>query len=200
MMAKRGSDSTSTYALQGKSLAEILKEIEKKGPKDPSDGKRYAGLCTGKMTLQIGKDDFAFVTTPDKAPVEVKASLDGGSFTSSTTTMLPKLVADKNLSPTALKEWNRFRIATVKHEDGHADSYFELAKTLCSEAIALSAIGTGKDEKTAKINAQNALLKVLATTFGGSTLPDRIKDDAKDYDKRTKHGESQGALLKASIV
>ena len=200
MMAKRGSDSTSTYALQGKSLADLLKEIEKKGPKDPSDGKRYAGLCTGKLTLLIGKGDFKFVTTPNKTPIEITASLEGGSFTSSTTTVLPKLVADKNLSPTALKEWNRFRIATVKHEDGHADSYFDLAKTLCSEAIALSAIGAGKDEKTAQTNAQNALLKVLGTTFGGSTLPDRIKADAKAYDNRTKHGESQGALLKTSIV
>ena len=200
MMAKRGSASTSTYTVQGQSLAELMKEIEKKGPKDPNDGKRYAGLCTGKMTLQIGKDDFAFVTTPNKTPVEVKATIDGGAFISSSTTMLPKLSSEKGLSPAALKEWNRFLAATEKHEDGHADSYYELAKTLCGEASALSAIGTGKDEKHAQVNAQNALVAILAKTFGGTTLPDRIKAETKDYDKKTKHGESQGAVLKTSIV
>lgn len=200
MMAKRGSASTSNYTVRGKSLDELNKQIAKLGPKDPNDGKRYAGLCTGKMTLQIGKDDFAFVTTPNKTPVEVKATIAGGAFISSSTTQLPKIASERDLSPTALKEWDRFVTATEKHEEGHDDSFYELAKTLCSEANALSAVATGKDEKHAQVAAQNALVALLAKTFGGSVLPNRLKADTKAYDNRTKHGESQGAVLKTSIT
>jgi hypothetical protein len=36
-----------TYSVAGKTLADIHKDIQKKGPVDPNEGKRYAGSCLG---------------------------------------------------------------------------------------------------------------------------------------------------------
>ncbi|MEP6739274.1 MAG: DUF922 domain-containing protein [Caldimonas sp.] len=199
MIAKRGSSSNTSYTISGKTLDEINTEIDKKGPKDPNESSRYAGSCKGKIDLAIGANDFEFETKAGSSPLEVTAKLKGGSVTSSCTVTLPKLASEKALSATALKEWKRFLIATSNHEDGHADSYYALAVTLAGEIGAVTATGTGKDEKTARIAAQKAFVAQLAKTYGGTTLDDRIKADTKAYDAKTKHGESQGAKLKTSI-
>jgi predicted secreted Zn-dependent protease len=199
MNAKRGSSSSTEYTVTGKTLVDIDKEIDKKGPKDPNESARYAGSCKGKIDLQIGARDFEFVTTQGSSPLEVTARLKGGSVTSSCVVTLPKLASEKTLSAPALKEWKRFLSATSNHEDGHADSYYALAVTLAGEMVAMASTGTGKDEKTAQVAAQKALIASLAKTYGGTVLDDRVKADAKAYDAKTKHGESQGAKLKTSI-
>ena len=60
MIAKRGSVSTSSYKVSGNTLAEIDADIDKRGPKDLNDGKRYAGLSVGRIDLAIAPGDFAF--------------------------------------------------------------------------------------------------------------------------------------------
>lgn len=200
MNARKGNVSTTGYTLRGKTLAEIDKEIDTKGPRDPNESARYAGSCLGKIDLVIGSNDLSFETQAGKSPLEVKATLKGGTLTSTCQMTLPKLASEKVLTPAALKEWKRFRAATERHEDGHADSYFALAETLAGEASELSAVGKGKDEKAAKADAQKAMLELLKKTYGGTVLSDRIKAAAKAYDKKTNHGVSQGAVLKTSIV
>ena len=86
------------------------------------------------------------------------------------------------------------------HEQGHADSYFDLATTMAAEFNALTATGEGKDERTAQVAAQKALIALMSKTYGGSVLGDRIKADAATYDGKNKHGASQGAVLDASIT
>jgi predicted secreted Zn-dependent protease len=200
MIAKRGSVSTSTYKVSGKTLAEIDADIDKRGPKDLNDGKRYAGLSVGRIDLAIVSGDFAFASQGSAAPVEMTATLKGGSVTASCSVTLPKLEGEKALSPAALKEWKRFLDATEKHEDGHFDAYFDLAKDIAADIAAMSVTGKGKDERTAKLLAQKAFVEQLARTYGGSVLSDRVKASAKAYDGKTKHGEAQGAVLKTSIT
>lgn len=200
MDAKRGSTSTTTYTVSGKTLDDLDKEIAKKGPKDPNESKRYAGSCLGKITLAIGGGDFRFETKAGSSPVEVTATLKGGSVTSSCVVTMPKLATEKALTPTALKEWKRFVIATGVHEDGHADSCYALAVTIAKELAAMSAAGKAADEKAAKAAAQRALVAAMSSAYGGSVLSDRVNGDIKAYDGKTKHGGSQGAVLKTSIL
>ena len=200
MTAKKGTTSSKTYAVSGKTLEEINKDMMKKGPTDPNESKRYSGSCKGNLVVAIGGSDFQFETTPDSSPVEVTAKLKAGTLTSNAEITTPKLASEKGLSPDALKEWKRFLSKVLVHEQGHADSYLELASTMSDEFNALSATGTGKDEKSAQVAAQKALVDLMGKTFGGTVLGDRIKADAAAYDAKTKHGASQGAVLDASIT
>ena len=198
--ARKGRTSTSTYTVAGETLADLVKEIDRKGPKDLNDGKRYSGLCVGKISLLIGANDFAFVTTAGASPVEVTATLAAGTVTNDCEITMPKLASNKGLSSAAQKEWNRFVAAVDKHENGHVDAYFADAQDLAKELNGMSATGTGKDEKSARVAAQRALLEAMKKAYGGTVLNDRVGAIAKAYDSRTKHGESQGAVLDGRIT
>jgi len=201
MTSKQGSASTRTYAVAGKTLDDINKDMMKKGPPDPNDGKRFSGSCRGELVLDIKGGDFDLVTTAGSSPIEVTATLKGGTLTCNTTTTIPKLASDKDLSDAAKKEWKRFLSKVQVHEDGHADSYLKLAKTISDELNAMSGTGNGKDERSAQAAAVKDLTDQIKKTYSGSgSLGERVKDDAKAYDTKTKHGATQGAVLDTSIT
>jgi hypothetical protein len=70
---------------------------------------------------------------------------------------------------------------------------------VAAELDALQATATGKTEKAARAAAAAAMLKTVEKAFGGTALNDRMKASAKAYDAKTRHGESQGAVLDGSI-
>jgi len=201
MTAKQGTASTKTYTVVGKTLEEINKDMQKKGPPDPNDGKKYSGSCRGELDLKIGSSDFDFKTTDGSSPIEVTATLKGGTIACNTVTTMPKLASDKDLSDDAKKEWKRFVSKVQVHEDGHADSYLKLATSISNDLNTMSGKGTGKDERTAQVLAAKDLTTQIATKLSGTnSLSQQIKDDAKAYDAKTKHGQTQGAVLDASIT
>jgi predicted secreted Zn-dependent protease len=201
MTAKQGTAGTKNYTVVGKTLEDINADMMKKGPPDPNDKKRYSGSCLGELDLKIASSDFDFKTTDGSSPIEVTATLKGGTIACNTTTTMPKLASDKDLSIDAKKEWKRFLSKVQVHEDGHADSYFKLATSIANDLNTMSGKATGKDEKTAQILAAKDLTTQIATKLSGTnSLSQQIKDDAKAYDAKTKHGQTQGAVLDTSIT
>lgn len=201
MTAKQGSAGTKTYTVSGKTLDDINKDMMKKGPPDPNESKRYSGSCLGELVLDIKGSDFNFATTDGSSPIEITATLKGGTLTCNTTTTIPKLASDKDLSDDAKKEWKRFLSKVQVHEDGHADSYLKLAKAISDDLNGMSGKGTGPDQRSAQAAAVKDLTDQIKKTYSGSdSLSERIKDDAKAYDAKTKHGASQGAVLDTSIT
>lgn len=201
MTAKQGAASTKTYAVAGKTLKDINADILKKGPQDPNESKRYSGSCRGELVLAIQPSDFDFLTINASSPVEVTATLKGGTLTCNTTTTLPKLASDKDLSAAAKTEWKRFLSKVQVHEDGHADSYFNLADVISTGLNIMAGKGTGKDERSAQAAAAKDLTTQISKKLSGTnSLSQQVKDDAKAYDARTKHGASQGAVLDTTIT
>jgi predicted secreted Zn-dependent protease len=198
--ATKGGTKTSTYTVGGKTLADIVKDIDAKGPVDPNESKRYSGKCTGRLDLQLTAKDLDVQLSAGKSPVEAVARLKSGSVTTSCAIVMPKLASDKDLSDAAKKEWKRFVEAVGKHETGHADAYFAEAQSLARELDKMTATATGKTEKAAQAAAAKALLEQLKATYGGSVLDDRMKASAKAYDAKTKHGQTQGAVLDGKIA
>ncbi len=198
--AKRGSSKTITYTLTGKTLAELVKEIEKKGPVDPNESKRYAGKCRGRLDLKLEAKDLDYAVSGSGGRVEAEVWLKSGSVAASCEITLPKLASDKPLSADAKKEWTRFAAAVQKHEEGHFDAYFAEAQALAKELDGFRAKGSGATEKAAKAAAAQALLADLKAKYGGTVLDDRMKASAKAYDAKTKHGETQGASLDGTIA
>jgi predicted secreted Zn-dependent protease len=201
MTSKQGTASTKNYNVVGKTLEDINTDMMKKGPPDPNDKKRYSGSCLGELVLDIKSGDFDFATTDGSSPIEVTATLKGGTITCNTTTTMPKLASNKDLSDDAKKEWKRFISKVQVHEDGHADSYLKLAKAISDDLNTVSGKGTGKDERSAQAAAAKDLTGQISKKLSGTnSLSQQIKDDAKAYDAKTKHGQTQGAVLDASIT
>jgi predicted secreted Zn-dependent protease len=201
MTSKQGSASTKYYNVLGKTLEDINADMMKKGPPDPNDKKRYSGSCLGELVLEIKGSDLDFKTTDGSSPTEVTVTLKGGTMTCNTTTTMPKLASDKDLSADAKKEWKRFVSKVQVHEDGHADSYLKLAKAISDDLNTMSGKGTGNDERSAQAAAAKDLTAQISKKLSGTnSLAQQIKDDAKAYDAKTKHGQTQGAVLDASIT
>jgi predicted secreted Zn-dependent protease len=198
--ARRGAVSEKTYAVSGKTLDEIIKDMAKKGPNDPNESKKYSGSCLGKLEIDIKPKDIEYEVKSNGGKFAAIARLKSGYVTSTAAITTPKLASDKGLSDAARKEWQRFMVFVGVHERGHADSYYVLAVKVMQDMSAMSGAGTGNSENGAKTAATKALYEQITKKYGGSALSDLVKADAKAYDSKTKHGESQGAVLDASIA
>ena len=198
--ARRGTVSDKTYTVSGKTLEEINKDMAKKGPPDPNESKKYSGSCLGKLEIDIKPKDIEYEVKSKDGKFAAIARLKSGYITSTAVITTPKLASDKGLSDAARKEWNRFIVFVGVHERGHADSYYGLAVTVMQDMSGMSGAGTGKSENEAKTAATKALYEQITKKYDGPKLSDLVKADAKAYDAKNKHGESQGALLDASIA
>jgi predicted secreted Zn-dependent protease len=198
--AKRGAVSEKTYTVNGKTLEEVNNEISKKGPTDPNESKKYAGSCLGEIAIKLEGKDVEFETKQDGSSHVAIARLKSGLVTSTSVITTPKLGSDKGLSDPAKKEWKRFLVMLGVHERGHADSYYALAVTVAHELMHMSGEGSGASEKLAKGEALKQLYGSISKKYSKTAIENLVKADAKAYDAKNKHGESQGAVLDASIA
>lgn len=198
--AKRGAVSEKTYTVNGKTLEDINNEISKKGPTDPNESKKYAGSCLGEIAIKLEGKDVEFETKQDGSTHTAIARLKSGLVTSTSVITTPKLGSDKGLSDPAKKEWKRFLVMLGVHERGHADSYYALAVTVAHELMHMSGEGSGTSEKLAKGEALKQLYGSISKKYSKTAIENLVKADAKAYDAKNKHGESQGAVLDASIA
>jgi predicted secreted Zn-dependent protease len=198
--AKRGAVSEKTYTVNGKTLEDINNEISKKGPTDPNESKKYAGSCLGEIAIKLEGKDVEFETKQDGSNHTAIARLKSGLVTSTSVITTPKLGSDKGLSDPAKKEWKRFLVMLGVHERGHADSYYALAVTVAHELMHMSGEGSGTSEKLAKGEALKQLYGSISKKYSKTAIENLVKADAKAYDAKNKHGESQGAVLDASIA
>lgn len=198
--AKRGSVTETSYTVSGKTLEEINADMGKKGPADPNDSKRYSGSCRGEIAIKLSSADIEFETQPKGTDFAATARLKGGSVTSNAIITMPKLSSDKALSDAAKKEWKRFLVAVGVHERGHADSYYALAVKVAQDLANMEGSATGANEKLAKAAAAKALFERIGKQYTVAAIGALVKADAKAYDGKNKHGESQGAVLDGSIA
>lgn len=198
--AKRGAVSEKTYTVNGKTLEEVNKDIEKKGPTDPNESKKYAGSCLGQIAIKLEGKDVEFETRKEGSNVSAVAKLKSGLVTSTSVITVPKLGSDKGLSDPAKKEWKRFLAMLGVHERGHADSYYALAVSVAQDLANMNGSATGASEKEAKGAALKQLYERISKKYTKTAIENLVKADAKAYDAKNKHGESQGAKLDASIA
>lgn len=197
--ARRGRTSTNFYNLSGSTLAEINRAIQRQGPVDPNEGRRYSGVCRCTIDLQLGPRDVQFQTTAGSSPLEVTATVVGGTVTTNCAITLPNLRTESALSDSARQEWRRFLAAVETHEQGHVQSYFPEAQTIAQALNGMSATGTGRNEATAQRAASEALTAVITRSYARAGLEAIANANARAYDSRTRHGASQGAVLDLTI-
>jgi predicted secreted Zn-dependent protease len=111
-----------TYKVSGKTLEEIWKDIEKKGPKD--GGKARAGFTTAPVETP---NDYKFDEEEDaKAKVKDgeawKVTAKGGELKVKPVIQIAALDSDKDLSDEDKKTWSTFIKDVRDHEDEHVDA------------------------------------------------------------------------------
>jgi predicted secreted Zn-dependent protease len=198
--ARRGRTSTGTYNVCGSTLYEINRNIQRLGPVDPNDGRRYSGVCRCTIDIQLGRRDVQFETTPGSSPLEVTATVTGGYVTNTCAITMPRLRSESALSSAARQEWRRFLAAVEAHEQGHVDSYFPEAETIARALDGLSAPGTGRNENAARRAAAEALNTLIESRYSQSQLVAIANANAAAYDRRNRHGATQGAVLNVTIT
>ena len=194
-----------TYTVAGDTLADIYKDILKKGPKDPNDGKKVAALTTTKLFLQISDPKVRFApdgatTTNKKGEAVVKALLKTMDAKMTSETLYPKLGAAK-LSVRAKVEWLRFIGLLIVHEAGHIGDAEKECKAIIKEIDKMRGNGTGADEGAAAKNASMDLAAQIVKAFSVKKLDKRFNDRHKKFDKPKKKGKpGHGPVLDTSIV
>lgn len=191
---RKGGVRTQTYAVKGDSLADIWDYIKRRGPRDPNDGKRYSGLCRCEAALHPNSVKWEFATEQAGRKFESQIWMVKGKISYNCKITMPKL-GRNSLSKDAKREWNRFVAAVGTHEQGHVKSYGKELKRIASEIEALKVSGTGRDENAAK----RAAYQNYAGELSKIDMTARLNADAAKYDRKTKHGEKQGAKLKTDI-
>ncbi len=197
--ARRGRITRSTYTVRGSTLAEIDAAIERAGPRDPNDGRRYSGVCIGTLALVTGRRDWLFEQEGEGTPMRVTCRLGGGTVEVTCEIQTPELRTPLE-SRTAQREWERFAAAVGIHEDGHIDEYMAEATAVAREVSALSASGEGRNERAAQADAHAAFLRLVEPIASSRRLRARADEAAARYDRANRHGRSQGAVLDRTIT
>lgn len=197
--ASRGRITRGTYPVRGSTLAEIDAAIERAGPRDPNDGRRYSGACIGTLELTADARDWAFEREGEGTPVRVTCRLGGGAVEVRCEIQTPELRTPLE-SRAAQREWDRFVAAVQTHEDGHIDEYMAEATAVARELSALSASGEGRNERAAERAAHAAFMRLLAPIASPRRLVERANEAAARYDRANRHGRSQGAVLDRTIT
>jgi len=74
LIAKKGSTTTKTYAVGGKTLEEVNKDMMKKGPaRSQRKPQILGGLSKANLWWLLGQAISRLKTTPDRSPLEVTA-------------------------------------------------------------------------------------------------------------------------------
>lgn len=197
--ARRGRVTNGTYNVSGSTLDEINRDIQRRGPVDPNEGRRYSGVCACTYEIQLGSRDVQFETTAGSSPLEVTARVVGGSVSANCAITMPNLRSESGLSSAARAEWRRFLGAVETHEQGHVTAYFPDAQRIAQALNEITATGTGRNEAAAQRAAAQALNTQITRQYGPSQLEDIANANARAYDARTRHGASQGATLDVTI-
>jgi predicted secreted Zn-dependent protease len=145
-----------TYPLKAKTLKEAVEEMKKAYGDE-------AGKCEWSTSLSYSYDEKGTIT---KAEAVIKTEIT-----------LPKWPGAKNVKKAARVEWNRFRKALKKHEEGHASLVREKLK-----GLAASLVGKSKED------AENAYQEAL----------DALQKASDAYDVETDHGRNQGTTIDLS--
>jgi predicted secreted Zn-dependent protease len=157
-----------TYEIRGTNARELTQQMITLGPA-VDDGRRFAANTRWNVrwTYPYARNAHGCTTGPVRADVTVKI-------------VLPHWIPVR----TGLEaEWKRFSRALLEHEQGHRDIGVEAAREI---AAAL-----------ARIDAQPTCeaLEELADSTGELLLQEARRRD-KRYDRKTNHGESQGARMR----
>ncbi|MBN1421220.1 MAG: DUF922 domain-containing protein, partial [Planctomycetes bacterium] len=186
------------YDVSGKTLAEVWKDIEEKGPHD-GDGKTWPGKATPSLVSDCAVQATVTSGPHDPCPggrmwtVTLTATF---TWAVETEILLPRWTNRDRACPAAQREWDRFIAGLRAHETGHHDE----AKKALEAAKPRAGATSGASDCSQDIAGSQASVGIEGPFQAESDRLLAAIDAAADpYDERTEHGAKQGAVLDTSI-
>ena len=163
-------ETTEYYEIKGGSDRELKKMMQSLGPKG-SDGKRYYAHTAWQVNwnFYMGRRFGGCMIAGIQTTVNVKY-------------LMPKWVDEKNGPEMVQKHWREFMQALQEHEKGHADIAMKAAKEI-EEALPRTKLQPVCEAVAKKANES------------GQEIINKFVAMEKDYDSKTKHGKTQGAVF-----
>ena len=158
------------YDLTGQSAKQLIAQMRETGPPG-KDGKRY-----------FGKTDWTIHWRYHYETRGGSVILTRVSVTTDVTTIMPRRQALANGADRMAAEWARFLAALGVHERGHAENAQRHAKQLYAVLHGHGPFASAQE------------LEAFVKMQGDKCIADANAEDL-EYDKRTGHGDTQGATL-----
>lgn len=158
---------TDHYDVAGSSEHELRAAINARRPKD-DEGIPHDGLTNWDVRWK-----YRYVTTPEGCAVaSVATTLD-------VVTILPRW-SNRQAGSTLAQRWDKYIAALEDHEREHMQIALRAARMIQQRLSSLEI-------------ARTCPLLEESINLTGQTLLDQFRSDDDEYDRRTKHGASQGA-------
>ncbi len=164
---------TNYYAMTGSSLRHIQESLQKTRPWKDNSGRdaltEWYVQWHASYTASGGTCQCSSFTT-----------------TTTITITLPRWIPPTNTPPEVRAAWAKYIAALEVHETGHADLAIAAAAEMHKR---VNEIGSDLDCITLRTRVQNECQAVL----------DSHRAQEKDYDRRTRHGATQGATFRGGF-
>jgi len=158
---------TNYYALTGGSLRDIHHALSRARPWTDA--------------RQDGRTEWKINWRTQLAPAGNGCRVESFRTDTSVTITLPRLLAPEGTPPEVLKTWQTYLTALMKHEQGHVRITREAAAKIQAQASAAGGVSCAELRRNLNDRA-NQLLEACRRAH-------------RDYDRRTNHGATEGAVL-----
>lgn len=159
-----------SYDLTGQSAKQLIAQMKETGPLR-KDGKRYFGKTDWTINWRYHYETRGGAVVLTRVAVTVNA-----------TTIMPQRQLAANDADPMAAEWARFSAALAVHERGHAENAKRHARQLYAVLHGHGPFSSAQE------------LEAFVKTQGDKSVADANAEDI-EYDKRTGHGNTQGATL-----
>ncbi len=161
---------TAYYDIQGTTAEQLGTQLYQQGPLDVG-GKRFAGKTDGSLgwSYSYSKPGGKCALVTANIELEVVFSL-------------PRWDIPPNTPPELVDKWNKFSAALQTHENGHRDIFTTKSYEFAENVKALPVFATCDE-----LNR--------AITLAGQRMVDESQRQNIEYDDRTEHGKTQGAVF-----
>lgn len=193
------------YSCRGANLRELWEDVLRNGIRE--DGQRFAGecVCTAEIRdtgLNIVHEPIEHQANQRPSPsraLSVQSRVESANITYDCEIIVPKCGNFNDLSRPAQNEWKRFRRMLLAHERSHVADFGRELQVVARELGELRAEGHGRNDAGARIDGNRNIRQLLRQRFGGRSIEQRLEQRAAAHDRRTRHGATQGAVLRTDV-
>jgi predicted secreted Zn-dependent protease len=160
-----------TYKITGNSVQELKAHMNELGPVDKNK-RHHDAYTTWYVTWNFDCGNFGSASRAERIRVKVEVKY-----------IFPKWEPPGNAPAELVKKWNVYTAALQKHEDGHRDIGLQAAREILDKLESLPSA----------LSCQEVGRAVNET---GQKILNLHRQTEVKYDLETRHGATQGALLK----